>query len=135
MIHIIIKASSEYPINRKRIRKKVVDRLKKHGLENQVVEMGINFIGDRKMARLSLAYLKKTGPADVLSFPLAELDKIDKKKTGFIELPDEVLHLGDIVISYPQVRHQAQKENLLVDEVIDRLVQHGLLHLLGIHHH
>ena len=133
MIHIIIKASSEYPIDRKRIRKKVVDRLKKYSLKDQV-EVGINFTGDRKIARLNKAYLKKTGPTDVLSFPLAELDKIDKKKTGFIEPPDEVLHLGDIVISYPQVRHQAQKENLLVDEVIDRLVQHGLLHLLGVHH-
>jgi len=133
MIHIIIKASSEYPIDRKRIREKVVEQLKKYNLENQV-EVGINFTGDRKIARLNKAYLKKTGPTDVLSFPLAELDKIDKKKTGFIELSDQVLHLGDIVISYPQVRHQAQKENLLVDEVIDRLVQHGLLHLLGTHH-
>jgi len=51
-----------------------------------------------------------------------------------MEIPDDWWYLGDVVISYPQALKQAQEHNLLVDEEIDRLVEHGVLHLLGIHH-
>jgi len=42
--------------------------------------------------------------------------------------------LGDIVICYPQAKRQAMQWNKLLDEEIEFLASHGLLHLLGIHH-
>ena len=51
-----------------------------------------------------------------------------------MNIPDGILRLGDIVVSYPVARRQAGEHNLLVDNEIKILVKHGMLHLLGIHH-
>jgi probable rRNA maturation factor len=52
----------------------------------------------------------------------------------FITPPDDILHLGDIVVSYPQAVREAGEENKMVDDVVEFLILHGLNHLLGIHH-
>jgi probable rRNA maturation factor len=124
-IKILIKADYRYPVERKRIRQKVKKTLKEKGLTEDV-EMSISFVGDRKMKQLNTTYLKRKETTDVLSFPLLE------EKVSFPQ--SNILQLGDIVISYPQARKQAGQYNVLVDEEIDKLVEHGLLHLLGIHH-
>jgi len=38
------------------------------------------------------------------------------------------------VISYPVAQKQANDHNITTDEEVNRLVEHGMLHLLGIHH-
>ena len=125
MIKILIIADSRYPVDRKSIRKKTKQVLKSNGLM-EAVEVSISFVGDRKMKQLNKKYRKKEGTTDVLSFSLIE---------GKVPFPEsDTLFLGDIVISYPQARKQAGQYNLLVDEEINKLVEHGLLHLLGIHH-
>ena len=68
---------------------------------------------------------------DVLSFPMQEEKRTD---APFVDPPDEILRLGDILISYPQVVEDASVENKLVDEKIDELIRHSMDHLLGIHH-
>jgi probable rRNA maturation factor len=125
MIRILIRADSRYPVDRKRIREKARQLLKSKGLTHGV-EVSLSFVGDRKMKQLNTKYLKKKETTDVLSFSLTE---------GKASFPaDDILRLGDVVISYPQARKQAGQYNILVDEEIDRLVKHGLLHLLGVHH-
>ena len=47
---------------------------------------------------------------------------------------NDVLRLGDIVLSYPQVINDAVRDEMLVDDKVDELIEHGLMHLLGIHH-
>ncbi|PIS09328.1 rRNA maturation RNase YbeY [Candidatus Beckwithbacteria bacterium CG10_big_fil_rev_8_21_14_0_10_34_10] len=125
MIKILIQADSRYPVNRKRIRQKIRQVLRNKGIKKQA-ELSVLIVGDRKMASLNSKYLKRKGTTDVLSFSLLEGKKIFPK--------EETLRLGDIVISYPQARKQAGQYNILVDKEIDRLVEHGLLHLLGVHH-
>lgn len=125
MIRVLIQADSRYPVNRKRIRQKVKEVLKSKGIKDNA-EISIMFVGDRKMKALNYKHLKREGTTDVLSFSLLE---------GEVAYPQgDILRLGDIVISYPQARKQAGEYNVLVDEEIDRLVEHGLKHLLGIHH-
>lgn len=135
MIKIIIKANSRYPVDRKAIKEKLKKFLEVHGLDKEV-ELEINFVGDRRMKQLNKTYMHKNGTTDVLSFPLAE--SLGSKKTQedleFVFPPDEILRLGNIVVSYPQARKQAQIANHLVDDEVNRLVKHGLKHLLGIHH-
>jgi probable rRNA maturation factor len=63
---------------------------------------------------------------DVLSFPLVEGLELTVDFNG--------LNLGDIVICYPQAKRQAIQWNRIIDEEIEFLACHGLLHLLGIHH-
>ena len=38
------------------------------------------------------------------------------------------------VISYPVVIKEASVEEKLVDDKVDELIEHGMLHLLGINH-
>ncbi len=131
MLRIPIKAESRYPVERKKIRKLVRQVLVKHGIKDEA-EVSISFVGDRKMGRLNKDFMKRQGTTDVLSFPL--INSQSKMQRGFVSPPDDILRLGDIVVSYPQARHQAMERNVTVDKEISMLVKHGLLHLLGIHH-
>jgi len=51
-----------------------------------------------------------------------------------VAAPDKWLRLGDIIISYPQALEDASMDGISVDEEIRTLVEHGMNHLLGIHH-
>jgi len=124
MIKVNIKAESRYPVDRKLVRKVVFGVLGKHSIQTALVE--IFLVGDRKMTTLNKKHLGVDGTTDVLSFPLSGKD--------FVMPPKDILRLGDIVISYPQAQRQAMKNNKTMDEEINFLVEHGLLHLLGIHH-
>jgi probable rRNA maturation factor len=55
-------------------------------------------------------------------------------RIGFVAAFDRVLRLGDIVISHPQALEDAAMDGISVDEEIATLVEHGVKHLLGIHH-
>ena len=83
------------------------------------------------MRELNRTYRKLDKTTDVLSFPLHDSTYTD---TQFIDPPDHVLRLGDIIVSYPQAVGEATEENTMVDDMIITLVLHGLDHLLGIHH-
>lgn len=124
MIKVNIKAESRYPVDRKLVRAVVFSVLDKHSIQAALVE--IFLVGDRKMKSLNKKHMGKNSTTDVLSFPLSGKD--------FATPPNDILRLGDIVISYPQAQKQAMKHNKTLDEEINFLVEHGLLHLLGIHH-
>lgn len=132
------KTESRYPVNRESIKTAVLEILSSQGVADKC-EIGISIGGDRKMRFLNKRYLNRDYTTDVLSFGLQSEDKINKRGTidapsGFISPPDGILHLGDIVISYPQAVKNAALKNIYVDQEINNLVQHGVLHLLGIHH-
>jgi len=125
-IKVLIKADSRYPVDRKKIRRKVKKILDEKGLTTDI-EVSIAFVGSRKIKKLNAQYRKKDTVTDVLSFPLIE------GETPFPENKDNILRLGDVVICYPQARKQAMENNVLVDDEINSLVEHGILSLLGIH--
>lgn len=129
---VAIKADSRYPVNRKRIRQTIKDRLAKQRLSGSF-SVSVSVVGDRKMRQLNRDYRQKDYPTDVLSFPTFDPEQ-DIEQYGF-EYPDEVAYeLGDIVVSYPQAVKIAADKNQPLDDVIDFLVDHSVLHLLGIHH-
>ncbi|MBI2033255.1 MAG: rRNA maturation RNase YbeY [Candidatus Levybacteria bacterium] len=122
---ILLFVESRYKVNRKRIKQAVLQILAGQGLV-QETEISIAIVGDRKMRELNKKYRNLDKTSNVLSFPITEGEDM--------RLPREVLRLGDVVISYPEVIREAAAENMLVDDRIDELVSHGVLHLLGIHH-
>ncbi|MDP3998630.1 MAG: rRNA maturation RNase YbeY [bacterium] len=126
MVNVLIYKESRYPADRKMIRKTVEDFLASQGIKGKV-EVGVSVVGDRKMRELNKKYTQRDETTDVLSFGMEE-------GSGFITPPDGVLRLGDVVVSYPEAVKNAADNNVLVDEEIKTLVQHGLAHLLGIHH-
>ena len=123
---VLIYVESRYKVNRKLIKAAVNAVLEEHSVKSEI-EVSIAIIGDRKMRKLNMQYRNKEGTANILSFPLSEGEQSALP-------PSDVVRLGDIAISYPQVIKEAAEQELLVDERIDELVQHGMLHLLGLHH-
>lgn len=124
--NILIKTDSHYTVNRSHLRLVMENFLKEKKVRGKV-EISIMVVGDRLMRLLNKKYRNLDETTDVLSFPLHSL----VSKSGFVDPPDDILRLGDIVISYPQVVEEAVEEKKLVDDKIDELVIHGLKHLLG----
>src|SRR5579864_6042139 len=124
-VSILLYVESRYKVNRKRIRKTVVQTLDKENIKS-AVEVSLAFVGDRKMRELSKKYKGEDKTRNILSFSLHE--------GAHSVMPTDKLRLGDIVISYPVIIKESGKMEKLVDDRIDELVEHGLLHLLGLHH-
>ena len=124
-ISVPIFVESRYRVNRKKIKQIVIDTVVKNGVMGPA-EVSVAIVGDRKMKELNKKYRDLDKTTNVLSFSQTEGE-------GFV-LPKEILFLGDVVVSYPKVIEEASAENVLVDEKINELVEHGVLHLLGQHH-
>ena len=78
---------------------------------------------DGALQRLNRDYLGHNHPTDVLSFPSNETDL----ETG-------ARYFGDIAISLPRARAQAEAWGHPVTAEMQLLVVHGVLHLLGHDH-
>ncbi len=120
-----VKADSRYRFNRKKIREGVLKLLTEQGIK-QPVELSLLVVGERKIKDLEKRYFGEEKVTDVLSFPQMEGQNIPGE--------ENILTLGDVVVCYPQAKRQALKFNRLLDDEIEFLVNHGVLHLLGIHH-
>lgn len=129
MISVLFQTESHFPVSRKKVIDAVIEALEKK--VNAKTEVSITIAGDRRMRQLNKQYRQIDATTDVLSFPQNDPSQ---DNAPFVEAPDQVLHLGDIIVSYPQAVVEAVAENNLVDDQIVFLVLHGLDHLLGIHH-
>ncbi len=94
-------------------------------------EMGLTITGDEQMHRLNREYLDEDRTTDVLSFPMNE--PLNDKPV-FVNAPDGKVHLGDVIISYPQAAKQAREHYHAMEREIAILTIHGILHLLGYDH-
>ena len=96
---------------------------------NSEVELVIT--GDEKVHELNKQYLDEDRTTDVLSFPMSEQKG---NQPFFVRVPDGKMHLGEIIISYPQASKQAEEHNHPVEREMHILLIHGVLHLLGYDH-
>lgn len=136
MINIIVHSDPRYNVNKASITAVVSETLSKLRISGKI-ELGINIVGDRKMHELNRQYRGLDATTNILSFALEDPNPTSLQhipRIGFVASPDKWLRLGDIVISYPQVVEDASMDGISVDEEIGDLVEHGLSHLLGIHH-
>lgn len=92
------------------------------------LELGLVISGQEQMRQLNRHYLGRDRTTDVIAFPL-----LPKQSEGefFIQPPDGLLHLGEIIISYPQAEVQARDQGHSLEKEIIILIIHGILHLLG----
>lgn len=128
MIRVYIEKQSNYPVRNSKLKTRLIDFLTKEGIVSDA-ELSVSFVGRKKMLQLSRKYLKERNDVhDVLSFPFLEGGQ------DFITPPDNLIHLGDIVICFPKAIEEANKEGKLIDEKVFELVEHAALHLLGKHH-
>lgn len=95
------------------------------------VELGLLITGDETIQVLNQRYRGIDEVTDVLSFALTE-EGSDISR--FILPPDGTIHLGEVIISYPRAKLQAEKAGYDTDKEMALLVVHGILHLLGYDH-
>ncbi len=87
-------------------------------------ELSVLLTGDDQMMILNRLYRKKNRPTDVLAFAQWEGENGDR--AGRL--------LGDVVISVPTARRQAEARGVELRTEVMTLLAHGLLHLLGWDH-
>lgn len=75
------------------------------------------------MKELNSRFLQVDQTTDVLAFP-----------ADFHDPDTDGPYLGDVVISYPQAESQAEAGGHQVEDELQLLTVHGVLHLLGYDH-
>jgi probable rRNA maturation factor len=95
------------------------------------VELSLFIATGERVKQLNRDYLGRDELTDVLAFSARE-------EAGghppFVQPPDGVLHLGEVIIAYPQAVAQAGEYKHSVEREILTLIVHGVLHLLGYEH-
>ena len=90
-------------------------------------ELGVVITGQEKIKELNRQYLGRDRPTDVIAFHMLNGGEGD----SFVQPPDGQIHLGEVVISYPQALQQAGEEGHSAGREMAVLMVHGILHLLG----
>ena len=90
-------------------------------------ELSIVLTGDHQVRALNRLHRGKDKTTDVLSFPLLEGKKLRGGKDGAVVL-------GDVVVSVPQAKRQANARGAELSAELALLLTHGILHLLGYDH-
>ena len=85
-------------------------------------EVSIKFVGDTRMRHLNRDYRGNDRTTDVLAFAFREA----------VGPPSPML--GDVVVSIPMARRQAESFGHSLSEELTRLLIHGVLHLVGYDH-
>jgi probable rRNA maturation factor len=87
-------------------------------------ELSLLFTDDEGIRKLNLSYLKRDKPTNVLAFPMIDAEEPEAHTSM----------LGDIVISLDTALRDAEACGESLEKTVDRLLVHGLLHLLGYDH-
>ena len=93
-------------------------------LESPDAELSIVIVDDAHIAELNQCYLNRSGPTNVIAFPM---------RTG--DFSDITPHLlGDVVISAETARLEADAMGIRFALRLSELLVHGVLHLFGYDH-
>jgi probable rRNA maturation factor len=99
------------------------------------IEISLLITGQERIQELNREYRGQDKPTDVLSFSMSEQkDEEEEEPVAFIGPPDGLIHLGEIIISYPQAVLQAAERGHSVKKELAVLIVHGILHVLGYDH-
>ena len=100
-------------------------------------EVSLIFVDEEAIADLNERFMGKSGPTDVLSFPIddepipAPMGGSDHEDSGELHIPQLV---GDIVICPSVAANNAIDHGVSFEDEVALLVVHGVLHLLGWDH-
>lgn len=93
-------------------------------------ELSFTFVDNEKIREINNEYRGKNQPTDVISFAMEELGEGEVEIVG-MEMPRV---LGDIIISVPRAKEQAEDYGHSYERELGFLAVHGFLHLLGYDH-
>ena len=89
-------------------------------------ELSISLVDEEEMSALHIRWMDEPGATDVLSFPMDELQPNSADKGPGI--------LGDIVLCPDFASRQAQIAGHALQDELELLTVHGVLHLVGFDH-
>lgn len=92
----------------------------------------ITLTNDENIRNINNDYRGIDKTTDVLSFPMFERDELNNKIENKLFNHEDVL--GDIVISVPKVREQAEKYGHSFERELSYMIVHGFYHLMGFDH-
>jgi probable rRNA maturation factor len=95
-----------------------------------VIEVGLVIATGERVRELNRDYLGEDEPTDVLAFSACE----EGDELPFVQPPDGLFHLGEVIIAYPQAVIQAAEHGHPLERELAILLIHGVLHLLGYEH-
>jgi probable rRNA maturation factor len=87
-------------------------------------ELSIVLVDDDQMSSLNKKYRNRRGSTNVLAFAMREGE--------FGDISPQLL--GDVIISLPTAQREAEEAGISLDNMIFRLLIHGILHLVGFEH-
>ena len=90
------------------------------------LEMSVILLDPEEISILNEKHLSKSGPTDVLAFPI---DEPGDETDGHVYL------MGDVCICTEVAERQAEEKGLNFRDEIALLLTHGILHLLGYDHY
>ena len=119
--------------------------LKNTEVKDKQIEISLAIVGNNRMRRLNKMYRGKNRVTDVLSFgdksvlqflqkAFPKLKKNEIVEERFVQPPDKIKRLGEVIICYPQAKKQARRLSHSLEEELTILFVHGILHLLGYEH-
>lgn len=95
------------------------------------VSMTMTLCGKTKIRTLNKQYRQKDYVTDVLSFPIYDNLRPDKKPRG---RNLSQMDLGDLVICKEKALSQAREFEITYEQEVVHLAVHGFLHLIGFDH-
>lgn len=119
-----LKNNTKAKINRLWLKNLLKGLLLKYKISG-IVEIGILIVGERKIRNLNRKFRKIDRVTDVLSFP---------QPLALSSKPLAYRLLGDIVICWSKVITQAGRAGHSAKKELQLSIEHGLRHLIGIHH-
>ena len=95
-----------------------------NALGSPEAELSIVFVNDEGIALLNRQYLNREGATNVIAFPMRE--------GAYTEITPQLL--GDVVISVDTAAREGKQAGMTMDNRLEELLIHGILHLFGYDH-
>lgn len=129
MIEVTLHNQGNYPVKEADIESVVSRVFLVHG--KTIARVGVWVVDEDEMKRLNENYKHHVGPTDVLTFAMHDPEQ---PTPNFLETTETEQEFGDIFLCWPVIVQEAKDEGVEPTEQLAFLLEHGCLHLLGIHH-
>lgn len=96
--------------------------------------LSVSLVPDDRIRVLNREHRGKDAATDVLSFPLYDSGELPAQRGSPVSASDPERLLGDVVIGLDTAQRQAAQYDAPLQNEVNRLLIHGILHILGHDH-